>query len=395
MAIQTGTALAITRELLGQKLEGQAQVARKKLLDTATADTITRFRAEVTRAETIEAIRNLESKGAAAYWAAWRDLPINFPLTDLPKVPDHWRRFDTRKSPLSGSPRLAANPPNAILNYLYAVLESETRLAVTALGLDPGLGFWHVDTPARDSLACDLMEPVRPQVDAFLLDWIMREPLKRAWFFEQRDGNCRLMSSLAVELAQTARTWARAVGPFAEWVARTLWSDLKRPNYEAAPATRLTQSNRSKARGIQPKVQPNPFPKLARICRGCGTPLKSGKELCATCSIPISRSNLINAAKLGRIATHTPRAETLRAETQRRQMVARKAWSASNQPDWLTAEFYTEAIQLKLSRLSAAAIARAISVSMPYATDIRRGRRRPHPRHWQTLAQLLGVSQPQ
>jgi CRISPR/Cas system-associated endonuclease Cas1 len=41
------------------------------------------------------------------------------------------------------SPRLAANRANAILNYLYAVLESETRLAVAALGLDPGLGFWH------------------------------------------------------------------------------------------------------------------------------------------------------------------------------------------------------------------------------------------------------------
>jgi len=97
----------------------------------------------------------------------------------------------TRRSPLSGSPRLAVNPPNAILNYLYAVLESEARLAAAALGLDPGLGVLHKDTPNRDSLACDLMEPVRPQVDAFLLDWISRGPLRREWFFEQRDGNCR------------------------------------------------------------------------------------------------------------------------------------------------------------------------------------------------------------
>ena len=37
------------------------------------------------------------------------------------------------------------NPANAMLNYLYAVLESEARLAIAALGLDPGLGFWHVD----------------------------------------------------------------------------------------------------------------------------------------------------------------------------------------------------------------------------------------------------------
>ena len=91
-------------------------------------------------------------------------------------------------------------PANAILNYLYCVLESESRLAAAALGLDPGLGVLHVDTPARDSLACDIMEPVRSAVDSYLLDWITRQPLKREWFFEQRDGNCRLMAPFAVRL---------------------------------------------------------------------------------------------------------------------------------------------------------------------------------------------------
>lgn len=48
-----------------------------------------------------------------------------------------------------------------------------------ALGLDPGFGVLYVDTKARDSLACDLMEAIRPDVDAFLVDWITRDPLKR------------------------------------------------------------------------------------------------------------------------------------------------------------------------------------------------------------------------
>src|SRR6185369_18013626 len=99
----------------------------------------------------------------------------------------------------------AVNPANAILNYLYAVLESETRLAITALGLDPGLGVLHVDTPRRDSLACDLMEPVRPVIDAYLFDWISRSPLRREWFYEQRDGNCRLMGPFAALLSETAQ----------------------------------------------------------------------------------------------------------------------------------------------------------------------------------------------
>jgi hypothetical protein len=32
------------------------------------------------------------------------------------------------------------------------------------LGLDPGLGVLHKDTPNRYSLACDLMEPIRPKL---------------------------------------------------------------------------------------------------------------------------------------------------------------------------------------------------------------------------------------
>ena len=138
---------------------------------------------------------------------------------------------------------------NAILNYLYAC-SIEARLAAAALGLDPGLGFIHLDTPARDSLACDLMEPVRPEVDAWVLDWITREPLKREWFFEQRDGHVSPYGVICRSaLAETAPTWGRAVAPFAEWVARTLWSTLAKSKREPAPATRLTQSRRREVKG--------------------------------------------------------------------------------------------------------------------------------------------------
>jgi hypothetical protein len=103
----------------------------------------------------------------------------------------------------------------------------------------------HLDTPYRDSLACDLMEPVRPQVDAYFLDWISREPLKREWFFEHRDGNCRLMGSFAARLSETAPTWGRAVAPFAEWVAQTLRTPERKPaSRDQRVPTRLTQRRR-------------------------------------------------------------------------------------------------------------------------------------------------------
>ena len=106
-----------------------------------------------------------------------------------------------------------------------------------------------MDTSSRDSLALDLMEAVRPQVDAYLFDWITREPLRREWFFEKSDGNCRLMGSFAARLTETALTYGRAVAPVAEWVSRILWSTLKKPSRQIYPATRLTQSRRRQARG--------------------------------------------------------------------------------------------------------------------------------------------------
>src|SRR5207247_618999 len=117
------------------------------------ANAISEFRTQLSAAENFERIRLIESKAARAYWNAWSDVPIMYPREDLKRVPEHWKVFGQRISVLTGSSRLATNPPNAILNYCYAVLESESRLALAALGLDPSIGVLHNDLAARDSLA--------------------------------------------------------------------------------------------------------------------------------------------------------------------------------------------------------------------------------------------------
>jgi CRISPR-associated endonuclease Cas1 len=270
LAHQTGAALQISRGLISQKLEGQERIVRDSLLNAALADKIASFRSLLAKANTIEAIRQLESQAAQAYWSAWRDLPINFPMADYRRVPEHWRTFGTRKSVLTGSPRLAVNPPNAMLNYMYALLESESRLAAASVGLDPGIGVLHVDTDARDSLACDLMEPARPHVDAYLLKWITEGPLRREWFFEQRDGSCRLMGSFAIRLSESLSTWSRVVAPIAEWTSRMLWSAARKPARLMLPPTHLTQSHRRQAKGkSNPPIADPPRP--PRLCQTCGT----------------------------------------------------------------------------------------------------------------------------
>jgi len=391
LAHRSGAALRIARELIGQKLAGQETLARDALRDPTAAQAIASARAALTKPTTIEGIRYLEAQAGHAYWSAWRSVPVIFPRADVRRVPDHWRTFGTRISPLSGSPRLAVNPPNAMLNYLYALLESEARLAAAALGLDPGLGVMHVDSRSRDSLACDLMEPVRPQVDAYLLDWISREPLRREWFFEQRDGNCRLMGSFAVRLSETAPTWGRAVGPFAERVARTLWSTIQKSPRQFRPATRLTQRHRRQAKGGPASLPAEPAPRPTAICRICGAAIAFGRRYCAACAVTVSREGLIEAAKLGRVLGHSPQARARQAEKQRQHAAAKRAWEASSQPAWLDKDFYLRKIQPLLSGVTVPVLASALGISEPYAAEIRAGRYRPHRRHWLTLARLVGV----
>src|SRR5579862_1562036 len=221
LAHQSDIAVRISRELISQKLQGQEHLLRELICDSTGADIVASKRLQLNDSTTVQSIRQIESLGAQTYWSAWHNITVSFPTADLNRTPKHWRTFGTRKSPITDSPRLAVNPANAMLNYMYALLESEARLAAASLGLDPGIGFLHVDTDARDSLACDLMEPGRPQVDAFLLNWITKQPLRREWFFEQRDGSCRLMAPLS------APAWRQFLAPIAEWVSHMLWSTVR------------------------------------------------------------------------------------------------------------------------------------------------------------------------
>jgi CRISPR associated protein Cas1 len=346
-------------------------------------------RSQLDDATTVQSVRQMESLAAQAYWSAWYDLPVNFPTADLNRIPQHWRTFGTRKSPITGSPRLAVNPANAMLNYMYALLESEARLAAAALGLDPGIGFLHVDTDARDSLACDLMEPGRPHVDAFLLDWIKKQPLRREWFFEQRDGSCRLMASFTTRLSESSPAWRQTIAPIAEWVSRVLWSTVRGHERRLRPATHLTQSHRRNAKGKPhpPIVVP---PRPPRLCRTCGAKVTDGYDRCASCKVAVCRKELIRAAHEGRIASHSPEAESKRAENRRRHAAALRAWQPSDQPKWLNEETCRREIQPRLASVTVPAMKTALGISKVYATNIRAGKVLPHPRHWHALAGLVG-----
>lgn len=392
LAHQSDLALTLAKRLISQKLSEQERTVLDVFRDRTTAAAIRETRNAAQQAVDQTELRLREAQAAGAYWACWRAIPISFPKSDLPRVPNHWRAFGSRMSALTGSPRLSVNPPNAMLNYLYAIVESEARLAATAMGLDPGLGVMHADTGARDSLAADLMEPVRPLVDRYVLDWLTRHPLRRAWFFELRTGNCRLMASFAERLAQTAPTWAHAVAPLAEGMAKACWTRRQSTRTSALP-TRLTQQRRRDVNGgTRPPVPPRQAP--PRFCRECGVAIKRADGAhCAACWLRKSAECMPAVAAKGRPKSHTKTAERRRSATRQRNARAEAAWKSSDQPSWLTEKVYREQVKPRLPEVPSSAVVAALNVTRGYANHVRAGRR-PHPRHWLALAALVGVSPP-
>lgn len=239
LAAETGLGARIAEHLIRRKVEGQAGLLGRLPGSQEASSLLAGIPGRLAQAASLRDLRGLEAVAAKAYWRAWQGVPIRFEGRDLARRPKHWAAFGSRVSPLTGSssPRRAVNPANAILNYLYGILEAEARIAALAVGLDPALGLLHADARARDSLACDLMEPVRPAVDAYVLDLLARRTFTKVDCFELGDGHCRLLPPVTSELAQTASRWARLVLPVAQEVAGELLSGLK-PTTTRRPARR-------------------------------------------------------------------------------------------------------------------------------------------------------------
>lgn len=65
--------------------------------------------------------------------------------------------------------RLPRHPVNAMLNYGYGMLAHQLRSQVVAAGLDPTIGIVHGNSENSMPLVYELMEPLRPLVDAEVL----------------------------------------------------------------------------------------------------------------------------------------------------------------------------------------------------------------------------------
>jgi hypothetical protein len=298
---------------------------------------------------------------------------------------------------------------NALFNYSYAILEAEARLACLTMGLDPALGLLHADLKARDSLALDLMEPLRPIVDGWVLDLIRGQVFSRDDFFENRQGVCRVLPPLTTALGETGPRWAHELALIAEWLARELltsWTehplDMTRVRPRLSKAAQevpslLTQSRRRAAQGSHRATTDTsataPKTKPTQRCAVCGQLVTTRARHCPACTKLRRLENVDRAIatrqrnrSLGKDYTAEGRLSLSRRQHANKQ--AEAAWRRAH-PEGADRTVYRREILPRLKALPIATIQRSLGIAQPHCAAIRAGRRIPHPRHWEKLRALV------
>ena len=137
-------------------------------------------------AETKSQLMGIEGKIADLYFHVFGELVL---------VDDPCFSFEGRNR------RPPKDAVNSLLSLFYSLLSHDVASACNTVGLDPYVGFFHVDRPGRLSLALDLMEELRAYlVDRFVLSLINRKQLRTSDFVFEPDGAVFLKDSSRKEV---------------------------------------------------------------------------------------------------------------------------------------------------------------------------------------------------
>jgi len=404
LAMEHAQGLEMVRSLIVSKLKGQLRVASGLLGDAKATAVIEAALEDLEGAQSLGEVLSAEAIAASAYWPAWGDVPVRFAKADLATIPSRWLTVGQRSSPLSESARSAVAPAHAILNYCYALLAAEVRIACLTMGLDPGLGILHADKANRDSLVADLMEPVRPEVDAFVLELLDARTFRASDFTETRSGVCRVLAPLTHELAESASRWSRVVGAITEQMARDL-AKISGGKVRRV-STPITQRSRAAARreswGHEAPKPPRSR-KVAPTCRSCGAPTpRSGYLYCDHCR-PERRAQALAALQEARRVAQSRRKQEGRDSSWTEESLAKQRQAMQRrrreEQEWEEAggqqqdpSIFIEEILPLIQPLSTRLLSRTTGLSRSYCSNVRAGKYVPHPRHWEAFRRCFEIA---
>lgn len=145
--------------------DGQQRLSR--ILDTL-------HNTDILSTHDLDQLRGLEGAAAAMYFSAY------------------FCAFAPALGVSGRNRRPPRDPVNAVLSLSYTMLYAQATAACWAAGLDPALGALHTLSHGRAALACDLMEPYRPQLDLWVWQQFREGPLRSEHFGRDGSGACLL-----------------------------------------------------------------------------------------------------------------------------------------------------------------------------------------------------------
>jgi CRISPR-associated protein Cas1 len=144
--------LGLARSFVASKILNCRTLLRRNHRDPdlAVLGQLGRLARRASAAQSISELLGIEGTAARLYFGAFGGM--------LKETGDRTGEFDfdgrNRRPP--------RDPVNALLSFCYALLTKDVTVALSAVGLDPLLGFYHQPRFGRPGLALDLMEEFRP-----------------------------------------------------------------------------------------------------------------------------------------------------------------------------------------------------------------------------------------
>ncbi|MBZ0198361.1 MAG: CRISPR-associated endonuclease Cas1 [Ignavibacteriaceae bacterium] len=128
---------------------------------------------DLSKAENIEQLRGIEGNAAAEYFSVYG-------RTLLKETGFYQPVFKRIKRP-------PVDPINSLLSFGYTLLSANIYSTVSALNLNPYVGFFHTIRQGHPALASDLIEEFRHVIDSLVIQVINKSILTRKHFYFVKD----------------------------------------------------------------------------------------------------------------------------------------------------------------------------------------------------------------
>ncbi len=156
-------------------LEGEGNVLSLIQYPEVNPNVLIPFIEAVDKTKSISELMGMEGEAALIYWNEYK------------------KGFPEKMGFNQRSGKGATDIINTLLNYGYSLLEADCLRFIGVVGLDPNIGFLHEMRNEKRSLAYDLQEPFRGEIDAFIWKLMIKSKrIKRKDFLRMDNYSLRL-----------------------------------------------------------------------------------------------------------------------------------------------------------------------------------------------------------